>query len=123
MVKHHKIDYVELPAVDIAATEAFFQEVFGWAFTHWGEEYIDSSGGGIALGFYHASLESRTESGGALVTLYSHNLEQTMAAVTAHGGTISKEIFSFPGGRRFQFLEPSGNEFGVWSDQEPCEGE
>ena len=116
MDKQNKIDYLELPSVDISATKEFFGKVFGWKFTMWGEEYMDSSAGGIALGFYHASLQSTYDTGGALVTLYSHDLESTLDNVVAHGGQISKDIFEFPGGRRFHFLEPSGNEFAVWSE-------
>jgi predicted enzyme related to lactoylglutathione lyase len=117
MDKHEKIDCVELAAKDMDATKAFFGKVFGWSFTDYGPEYMDCPDGGIMIGFFKADLHSSTQNGGALVTLYSDHLEETQAKVKAAGGTILKPIFSFPGGRRFQFTEPSGNEFGVWSDK------
>ncbi len=118
MDRHEKIDYVELPASDIEATKTFFTKVFGWSFTDYGPEYSDSPGGGIMTGFYKANLKSSPETGGALVTFYSNDLKATLAKVETAGGIIIKPIFDFPGGRRFQFTEPSGNEFAVWSDAE-----
>lgn len=116
MNEHEKINYVELPARDLASTKIFFEHVFGWTFVDYGEEYTAFSHAGIDGGFYRADLKSTTETGGALIVFYSADLEATLQKVTAGGGTIVKEIFSFPGGRRFQFTEPSGNEFAVWSD-------
>ena len=116
MDRHEKIDYVEFAAQDMEATKAFFAEVFGWSFTDYGPDYADCPDGGIMTGFFHASLKSSPETGGALVTFYSARLEETKAKIEAAGGTIVKPIFPFPGGRRFQFTEPSGNEFAVWSD-------
>ena len=120
MDKHEKIDYVEFPASDINATKAFFAEVFGWSFSDdYGPGYTDCPDGGIMIGFFKAELKASTENGSALITLYSSNLEKTLEKVKAAGGKIVKPTFSFPGGRRFQFTEPSGNEFAVWSDKEP----
>lgn len=117
MSRHEKIDYVEFAAEDMAATKAFFTAVFGWAFTDYGEDYADSPDGGIMTGFFKAPLKSTSATGGALLTFYSADLEATQAKVEAAGGQVIKPIFPFPGGRRFQFLEPSGNECAVWSDQ------
>ena len=117
MDRHEKIDYVELSVNDIEATKSFFTAVFSWSFTDYGPEYSDSPDGGIMTGFYKADLKSTQETGGALVTFYSNDLEASLAKVKAAGGTIVKPIFDFPDGRRFQFTEPSGNEFAVWSDQ------
>lgn len=114
---HHRIDYVEFAARDLEATKTFFQQVFGWEFQDYGPDYAAFSNAGLSGGFFRASLRSSTESGGALVVLYSETLEDTAAAVAAAGGEIVKPIFSFPGGRRFQFLEPSGNELAVWTDR------
>ena len=72
-------------------------------------------------GFFKADLKSSTENGSALVTFYSENLEETLVKIEAAGGEIIKPIFSFPGGRRFQFTEPSGNELAVWSDKNIAE--
>ena len=117
MDRHEKIDYVEFAAMDMQATKAFFAEAFGWAFTDYGPDYMDSPGGGIMTGFFRAHMKSSSANGGALVTFYSEHLEKTQAKVEQAGGTIVQPIFSFPGGCRFQFTEPSGNEFAVWSDQ------
>lgn len=114
MSKHNKIDYVELPASDMQATQLFFEQTFDWSFNHYGPDYMDCLDSPIGIGFYRAELQSVAAQGGALVTLYSDDLEATLAQVKQNGGQITEEIFSFPGGQRFQFKEPSGNEFGVW---------
>ena len=116
MDNHEKINYVEYPAHDIMATKAFFAKAFGWSFEDYGPEYTSFSDSGIAGGFYKAELSARVETGSALIVLYSKDLESTYSKVVEAGGVILKEIFSFPGGRRFHFTEPSGNEFAVWSD-------
>ncbi|RDE19725.1 VOC family protein [Motiliproteus coralliicola] len=117
MSTHHRIDYVELPARDLDNTKQFFRDVFGWGFTDFGPDYTAFEDAGLMGGFFRDSQASRTDRGAALVVLYSRDLDQTQAQVEAAGGRISKAIFSFPGGRRFQFFEPSGNELAVWSDQ------
>ena len=116
MDNHEKINYVEYPARDIMATKAFFAKAFGWSFEDYGPEYTSFSDSGIAGGFYKAELSARVETGSALIVLYSKDLESTYSKVVEAGGVILKEIFSFPGGRRFHFSEPSGNEFAVWSE-------
>lgn len=113
----NKIDYVEFAAADLARTKAFFTEVFGWRFTDYGPGYAAFSGSGLEGGFYSAELQSRQDSGGALIVLYSDDLEGALEAVRSGGGEICKDIFSFPGGRRFHFLEPSGNELAVWTEE------
>ncbi len=116
MNEHEKINYVELPAKDIPATKAFFTQVFGWTFEDFGPEYTAFSDQGLDGGFFKADLASSTKNGGALIVFYSKELEATQAKIKAAGGVIVEPIFSFPGGRRFHFAEPSGNEFAVWSD-------
>jgi len=111
-----RIDYVELAANDLPATRLFFETVFNWTFQDWGPDYISFKDGAMNGGFYSSDGFSRIESGGALVVLYHSNLEDISEKVVLEGGTIEKEIFSFPGGRRFHFLEPSGNEFAIWSE-------
>ncbi|HZM20234.1 MAG TPA: VOC family protein [Anaerolineales bacterium] len=113
---HEKINYVELPAKDLPATKAFFQSVFGWSFVDYGPEYTAFSDQGLDGGFFKSDLASSTEKGAALIVFYSNQLEATLAKVEKAGGSIVKPIFSFPGGRRFHFTEPSGNEFAVWSE-------
>ncbi|SHO46619.1 VOC family protein [Desulfopila aestuarii] len=116
MKRHHAINYVEFPARDLEATKKFFAEAFGWVFVDYGPEYVAFSGQGIDGGFYLADLAAAPASGSALIVLYSDNLSATLAGVEAAAGRIVRPIFSFPGGRRFHFTEPSGNELAVWSD-------
>ncbi|WCE31444.1 VOC family protein [Vibrio sp. SCSIO 43137] len=115
--ENKSINYIEFPAVDFDSTKAFFTQIFGWMFEDYGEEYMAFTGKGLMGGFFKAELNSKQEKGGALLVFYSSDLEQTLQEVTDAGAEISREIFSFPGGRRFHFLEPSGNEMAVWSDK------
>jgi uncharacterized protein len=114
--EHEKIAYVEFPAKNLQATKVFFTQVFGWIFEDFGSEYTAFTSQGIDGGFYNSDLESSTGNGAALIIFYSQNIENTQAKIEQAGGVIIKPIFSFPGGRRFHFAEPSGNEFAVWSD-------
>ena len=116
MNKHEKLNYVEFPARDLSATKAFFHQVFGWSFEDFGPEYCAFSNQGLDGGFYQAELAAKTKKGSALLVFYSQDLEATLTKVTRAGGIITKPTFAFPGGRRFHFCEPSGNEFAVWSD-------
>lgn len=116
MRQHQKIDYVEFPAKDIEATKAFFEHAFGWTFVDYGPDYTAFSDQGVDGGFFRSELCASTENGSALVVFYSTDLERTQAAVVDAGGVVVKPIFAFPGGRRFHFVEPSGNEYAVWSD-------
>ena len=97
-------------------TKAFFKKVFGWEFTDYGPDYTAYEGRSIDCGFFKSDLCSQTQTGGALVIFYSEALEETEKKIVAANGKITKKIFSFPGGRRFHFTEPSGNEIAVWSD-------
>lgn len=117
MPEHEKVNYLEFAAKDLIATKAFFTQVFSWAFEDYGPEYTAFSNAGIDGGFYAADMAANPDTGSALVVFYSNDLEGTLEKVSAAGGVIAKEVFSFPGGRRFHFREPSGNEFAVWSDQ------
>ena len=117
MSQHEKLNYVEWPAQNISATKRFFEQVFSWQFTDYGPDYTAFSNQGLDGGFYAAPLKSDTKAGAALLVIYSENLEATQAKVTNAGGVINKPIFAFPGGRRFHFQEPSGNELAVWSDK------
>lgn len=112
-----KINYIELPVRDIEGSKRFFTEAFGWGFTDYGPDYTALDGAGLAGGFFRSDLVARADEGSALVVLYSNELEAAMERVEKAGGTIVKPVFTFPGGRRFQFTDPSGNEWAVWSDQ------
>lgn len=116
MPAHETINYVEFPARDLDATKRFFHDAFGWTFDDYGPDYIAFAEKGLDGGFYRADMAARADHGSALVVLYSARLEDTLTKVEAAGGTITKPIFAFPGGRRFHFVEPSGNELAVWSD-------
>ncbi|MAM89736.1 MAG: glyoxalase [unclassified Hahellaceae] len=123
MRKTGKIDYVEFPASDMEVTKAFYTKAFGWRFTDYGAEYAAFSDAGLDGGFFVSTGPIGRASGdvmsGALVVLYSSDLEATKAKVEQAGGTITKPVFSFPGGRRFHFEDPNRNELAVWSDLAP----
>jgi hypothetical protein len=105
-----RIDYVEFAAKDVAATKAFYGRVFGWKFTDYGPDYVSFEDGRLAGGFTTEGEVAR----GPLVVIYAADLEAVEAQVRAAGGVIVKPTFSFPGGRRFHFTDPSGNELAVW---------
>lgn len=116
MNQNEKINYLEFPAADMEATKHFFSEVFDWSFEDYGPEYCAFSNAGIDGGFFKSDLTVSAEKGSVLIVFYSKELEQTQSKLEKAGGTVSKPIFSFPGGRRFHFLDINGNEFAVWSD-------
>jgi predicted enzyme related to lactoylglutathione lyase len=109
--EHDKtIDYIEFGASDIAATKRFYTACFGWKFTDYGPDYVAFEDGRLTGGFTTESKPGR----GPLVVLYANDLEKIFADVKQAGGRIEREIFSFPGGRRFHFLDPNANELAVW---------
>ncbi len=116
MNEHEKINYVEFPSQDIAATKKFFTTVFGWSFTDFGPDYTAFSNAGLEGGFFKSDQTVSTDNGSALIVFYSKDLKQTQEKIEAAGGSIIKPIFPFPGGRRFHFGDPNGNEYAVWSD-------
>lgn len=111
-----KINYVEIPAGDLEATKAFFTSAFGWSFVDYGPEYVAIENAGIDGGFYKSDKVSSPREGSVLVVLYSSELEETLIRVTSAGGKVVQDIFDFPGGRRFHFTDPNGNEYAVWSE-------
>ena len=114
MRKTGKLDYLELPASGkIAGVKEFYSEAFGWKYTEYGPGY-SAFGEGLDGGF-DDSISAETAK--PLPVLFSETLEDTLAAVERSGGTIVKPIFSFPGGRRFHFTDPAGNELAVWSEK------
>ena len=117
MNKHEKINYIELPAKDLSLVKTFFTLVFGWKFTDYGPEYTAFSDEGLDGGFYQSDLQSSTKTGAALVVFYSNNLEETLKKIENSKGEIIQDIFSFPGGKRFHFSDPNGNEYAVWSEK------
>ncbi|GAB5414194.1 MAG: VOC family protein [Congregibacter sp.] len=116
MSLNNTVNYVEFAASDLEATKRFFVDAFGWVFEDFGPDYTAFAKQGVEGGFYRADMHSSAERGGALVVLYSDEIEKTQIRVEQAGGKILQAIFSFPGGRRFHFAEPSGNELAVWTD-------
>ena len=108
-----KIDYIEFLSTDIEKSKSFFADVFGWAFTDYGPEYTAFEDGRTMGGFRVADT---IPGASPLIVIYSADLEAMLDRVRSHGGTIAKEIFEFPGGRRFHFIEPGGNELAIWSE-------
>lgn len=113
-----RINYVEMPAADFDAQRRFYSGAFGWTFVEYGPDYIGFNDGGLDGGFYRSAASSTTAEGAALIILHAADLEGARQQVLDHGGTLCREIFAFPGGRRFHFLDPAGNELAVWSDRE-----
>ncbi|GIU15516.1 VOC family protein [Shewanella sp. MBTL60-007] len=114
--QHHCINYLEIPVKEIDKTKVFFHQVFGWEFVDYGPDYTCFVDVGITGGFFVSDKAFTTDSGCPLIVIYSTELEASQASVVRGGGEICKGIFSFPGGRRFHFLDPNGNEYAVWSE-------
>ncbi|MCR9228075.1 MAG: VOC family protein [Flavobacteriaceae bacterium] len=113
-MKTTPIDYIEFKASDMESTKVFYSSIFGWIFTDYGPNYTAFSESGVTGGF---ELTIDPIVNGALVVLYHENLEEILEKVISAGGMITKEIFEFPGGRRFHFTDPSGNELAIWSEK------
>lgn len=113
MSAENQIDYVEIPVTDLDKTREFFSSMFGWSFQNWGDEYMSFNDGRLDGGF-RLSAEP-APSTGVLLVFYSNDLERDLAKVKTLGAAISQEIFSFPGGRRFHFVDPAGTEYAMWS--------
>ena len=109
-----RIDYIEFGATDVAAAKRFYVDVFGWKFTDYGPDYTSFDDGRITGGFRKVE---RATPGGVLVVIFAMDLAAAEAKVRKAGGRIVKPVFEFPGGRRFHFTDPSGNELAVWSDR------
>lgn len=117
MNQNIQINYIELPAADFDKVKQFYGNSFGWTFEDYGDDYCAFNDGAMDGGFYRSPLQSDSSVGAALVVLYADDLEALLEKILQHGGTIAKPIFAFPGGRRFHFTDPAGNELAVWSDK------
>jgi predicted enzyme related to lactoylglutathione lyase len=115
MTNNH-INYIELKAKDLEQVKAFYTTAFGWEFTDYGPTYTAFENSGLQGGFEKVAQDAEIVSG-ALVVIYHLDLEKIKKKVTKAGGKITKDIFSFPGGHRFHFTDPSGNELAIWSDK------
>jgi len=113
MNRNKTIDYVEFHADDLPATRQFYSQVFGWEFEDYGPEYTSFKDGRMAGGF---SLGPVSPGSGPLIVIYVDDLQATQMQIRNAGGKITKDIFSFPGGSRFHFADPAGNELAAWTE-------
>ncbi len=111
----NSINYIELPMRDVAETKKFYNRAFGWEFTDWGPNYVSFSGANIDGGF-NADDDALISAPGVLIVLYAANLTRKLEEVIEAGGKISRPIYEFPGGKRFHFVDPNGNQLAIWSE-------
>ncbi len=122
MPTHNQIDLIEFSAGDAAALTAarsFYEGAFDWSFTDYGE-YFDTPDSGVTAGINGVAGDPHRQQM-PLAVIYATDLEAARDRVVAAGGGIVHDIYAFPGGRRFHFADPAGNELAVWSDAEPPE--
>lgn len=111
---NNHIDYIEFPAKSInelTKSKEFFNDVFGWSYVQWGDDYIDTKDSGVGSGI---SADNPTNQ--PLPVIYVSDIQVSYDKVKSAGGTIVREVFTFPGGKRFHFKDPAGNELAVWSE-------
>ncbi|MGI9201535.1 MAG: VOC family protein [Woeseiaceae bacterium] len=114
MRPENRIDYLEIPVSDPAKARAFFEAMFGWEFQEWGPDYLSFNDGRFDGGICRSAEPGHGR--GVLLVFYSDDLQRDLDKVKQLGGTITKDIFEFPGGSRFQFLDPTGNEYAIWKE-------
>lgn len=115
--RENQIDFIEFPAADVRTlgqTMAFYRAVFGWSYKDWGDDYNDTADSGVGSGL-NADPSHRPQQ--PLAVVYVTDLEAARDRVLSAKGAITREIFFFPGGRRFHFTDPAGNELAAWSDK------
>ncbi len=117
MSAENQIDYLEIPAKDLPEIQTFFGKLFGWTFENYGPDYCSFDDGRMAGGFFRSDLHMDTANGGCLIVFYNANLEEAAGKVIECGGDVTKDIYSFPGGKRLHFTDPNGNEYAIWSDK------
>jgi len=116
-IQQSRFDYVELPAKTregLLKIKSFYSGVFGWSYTDWGEDYSDTKDSGILSGLNADPSQAPLH---ALAIIYVQDIETKRNEIISAGGRITRDIFSFPGGRRFHFTDPIGNELGIWTDK------
>lgn len=116
MRDEQKIDYIEIPVTDPARARDFFVALFGWTTEDYGPDYISFNDGRLDGGFSRA--DNPAPATGVLVVFFSSDLKRDRDRVVELGATISKDIFSFPGGERFHFIDPVGTEYAIWASVE-----
>lgn len=114
MRAENRIDYIEIPVTDPAAARKFFTDLFGWSFEDYGPDYLAFGDGRLDGGFRRS--DAPAPASGVLVVFFSRNLERDRDRVVELGATISQDIFEFPGGRRFHFVDPTGNLYAIWAE-------
>lgn len=112
--ENNHINYIEFTAKNLEEIKTFYTGVFNWVFTDYGPTYTAFSNSGLEGGFEKSEKEPVN---GALVVLYHQNLKEIKSTIAKFGGKITIDVFSFPGGSRFHFIDPSGNELAIWSDK------
>ncbi|MEM7808970.1 MAG: VOC family protein [Planctomycetota bacterium] len=114
--RDNTINYLEISVADLAAAKAFYGEVFGWSFTDYGPTYASFTAAQAGIDGGLEQVDDLPDRGPVLIVLYASDLDATQRRIESAGGTIVRPTFSFPGGRRFHFADPSGNELAVWSE-------
>jgi predicted enzyme related to lactoylglutathione lyase len=117
MINNGRVDYIEFPAPSrekLLKTKSFYSSVFGWNYKDWGEDYSDTHDSGVNSGLNGDMVDKLAHT---LAVIHVEKLEAAKEAIVSAGGQISRDIFLFPGGRRFHFIDPAGNEVGVWSEK------
>ena len=104
-----RLNYLELPTADLAASRAFYTAAFAWTFADYGPDYAATTTGDTDLGI-DASPDRVAQ---PLPVVEVDDLAAVQAAVETAGGTITVPVFAFPGGRRFHFRDPDGHEIAV----------
>jgi predicted enzyme related to lactoylglutathione lyase len=111
-----RIDYIEIPVTDLDRSREFFNQLFGWEFQEWGPDYYSFSDGRLDGGLRRS--EEPAPASGVLLVFYTQDIDRDYARVKELGATISQEVFDFPGGKRFHFMDPVGTEFAMWTSTE-----
>ncbi len=116
MSKENHIDYFDIPCSELELSKQFFSQVFQWKFKDFGSEYAAFENAGVSGGFFEGKSGFKLSQGVPLMVIYRENLDKATEEIVAAGGAITHPVFAFPGGSRFHFTDPSGNEFACWSD-------
>ena len=117
MSKNNQIDLIEFPFAspeELKTVSRFFNTVFGWQFKEWGDTYYDTHHSGVTAGLNASTTKEQTM---PLAVIYADDLEATKDKVVKAGDKVTHPITAFPGGRRFAFTDPAGNQLAVWSDK------
>lgn len=114
-IKRHQIDYIEFASTDLNQTKLFYKNIFEWQFEDINESYISFNDGRLNGGFF--KTQTRKTETSPLIVIYTEDIETLKNRIKIEKGLITKDIFEFPGGSRFHFTDPSGNELAVWSDK------